>query len=639
MKTGWDDPALDTLPKLLRARAVLFGDSGVAMRFKNRGIWRRYTWKDYYQRTRDLCLGMSSFGFRRGDKACIIGENNPEWYWAELATQAAGGIPVGIFTDCGPREIKYFAEHSDSTLVFAHDQEQVDKVLEIKSELPLLKKIIYWDPKGLWSYRDPDLFSMEQVMEEGRRSGQQRPGLFDELIDRGSTEDTGVICYTSGTTGLPKGAMLSQRWLVEGTREWSKIDGWHQGGFEYLSFIPPAWVAEQGLGIAGSLVAGVCVNFPEEPETVQENIREVGPHLLFYGARLWENVNRMVQARMIDSTPLRRWIYRRFLAVGLKGAEKKEKNLRPTPRGRILSWVAQQMVFRALRDRLGLSRVQVVYSAGGAVSPEIIRFFLAMGVEIKLFYGSTEMGIVSVPRKGEIRSEASGKPVPWVEVKISEEGEILVKSKFMYSGYYKDPEAAAKKLQDGYYSSGDFGYLDENGYLVAIDRMEDLKPLSRGRKFSPQYTEVRLRFSPYIKDILVVGGEERDFVTALVNIDLENVGRFAEAHHLPYTTFTDLSQKPEVIGLVGEEIRRVNRTLPEQARIQRFVNLHKEFDADEAELTRTRKLRRSFVEERYQELINALYGDQEEILMEAPVTYRDGRQGIIRTAIRINRVA
>jgi len=638
LRTEGDDPALDTLPKLLRARAAHFGTGRVAMRVKNRGIWRRYTWKDYYERTRDLCLGMVSFGFHRGDKVCILGENKPEWFWAELAAQAAGGVAVGIFTDCAPREIKYFMEHSDSTFIFAHDQEQVDKVLEIKDELPLLQKIIYWDPKGLWSYRDPELFSIEKVMAEGCRLGQERPGLFEELIDRGSAEDMGVISYTSGTTGLPRGAILSQRWLVEGTRAWSKIDGWHRGGYEYLSFIPPAWVAEQGLGIAGSLVAGICVNFPEEPETVQENIREVGPHILFYGARLWENVNRAVQARMIDSTVLRRWLFKRFLAVGLKVAERQEKKYPLTPWWSFLCWLAHQAVFRALRDRLGLTRAEVVYSAGGAISPEIIKFFLALGVEIKLFYGSTEMGIVSVPRKGEIRPEASGKPVPWAEVKISEEGEILVKSQFMYSGYYKDPEAAAKKLQDGYYRSGDFGYIDGDGYLIAIDRMEDLKPLSRGHKFSPQYTEVRLRFSPYIKDVLVLGGEQRDFVTALVNIDLDNVGRFAEAHHIPYTTFTDLSQKPEVIDLVREEISRVNRTLPEHARIQRFVNLHKEFDPDEAELTRTRKLRRSFVEERYQELVNALYSGQEEISVEAPVTYRDGRQGIIRTAIRVNPV-
>jgi long-chain acyl-CoA synthetase len=279
-----------------------------------------------------------------------------------------------------------------------------------------------------------------------------------------------------------------------------------------------------------------------------------------------------------------------------------------------------------------------LYSAGGALSPEIIRFFLALGIEIKLFYGSTEMGVVSIPRPGEIQPETSGKPMPWTDVKISEEGEILVKSKYLHAGYYKNPEATAKNIKDGYFSSGDFGHIDENGHLIVIDRMEDLKELSDGRKFSPQYSEVRLRFSPYVKDVLVVGGD-RGFVSALVNIDLDNVGRFAESRHIPYTTFTDLSQKTEIIDLVNGEIRRVNRTLPEHAHIQRFVNMHKEFDADEAELTRTRKLRRTFVEDRYKDLIDALYSDNDTLDVEAEVTYRDGRKGVIRTAIHVNSVS
>jgi long-chain acyl-CoA synthetase len=280
-----------------------------------------------------------------------------------------------------------------------------------------------------------------------------------------------------------------------------------------------------------------------------------------------------------------------------------------------------------------------VYSAGGAVSPAIIRFFLALGVEIKLFYGSTEMGIISVPRPGEIRPETSGRPMPWADVKIADDGEIMVESKYLYAGYYKNPEATQNKLKDGYYCSGDFGHIDAHGHLIVIDRMEDLKPLSGSRQFSPQYCEVRLRYSPYIKDALVVGGAQRDFVGALINIDLDNVGRYVEANHIPYTTFTDLSQKPEIIELANQEIVRINQTLPEQARIKRFVNMHKEFDADEAELTRTRKLRRSYVEDRYKDLIEAIYGNDENIDVEAEVTYRDGRKGVIRTSILVNNVS
>lgn len=630
-------PKLDTLPKLLREKALRLGDSRMAMRVKDRGIWQHYTWKDCYEKVRDLCLGMVSLGLERGHKVSILGENKPEWFWAELAAQAAGGTAVGIFTDCIPKEVMYFVEHSDSTFVVAHDQEQVDKILEIKDELPLLKKTIYWDPKGLWGYDDPDLLSMEQVMEIGRRHGQENPRLIDDLIDQGKGEDIAVLCYTSGTTGLPKGAMMGHGLLIDLVTEWAAVDGWDREGLEYLSFIPPAWATEQALGITGGLVAGLSVNFPEEPETVQENIREIGPEVLFYGARLWENVNSMVQARIMDSTFLRRWLYHRFLNIALKIADLKIEGRPLSPWTRFKDWLAFQAVFRALRDRLGLSRARVLYSAGGALSPEIIRFFLALGIEIKLFYGSTEMGVVSIPRPGEIHPETSGKPMPWNDVKISEEGEIQVKSKFLHAGYYKNPEATAKTMKDGYYQSGDFGHIDEDGHLIVIDRMEDLKELSGGKKFSPQYSEVRLRFSPYVRDVLVVGGE-REFVTGLINIDLDNVGRFAESRHIAYTTFTDLSQKSEVINLVRGEIQGLNRTLPEHARIRRFVNMHKEFDADEAELTRTRKLRRTFVENRYKEIIEALYSDKETMDIEAEVTYRDGRKGVMRTSIHVNHI-
>ena len=606
-----NEPDLDTLPKLLRKLALQYGDRKIAMRVKDMGIWKSFTWQDYYDKVRDLCLGLVKLGFQRDDKICIIGENNPEWFWAELAAQSAGGVAIGVFTDCQGPEVKYFFEHSDSCFVVAHDQEQVDKVLEIKTELKNLKKIIYWDPKGLWAYEEPDLLSMEDVMQIGRELNREKPELYDDLVDQGRGDDVA---------------------------EWAVIDGWYNQAYEYLSFIPPAWATEQALGISGALVAGMTVNFPEEPETVQENIREIGPHVMFYGARLWESVNSMVQARMMDSTRFRRWLYHRCLPIALQIVDLKIENRPLNLWQQSLGWLVYQGVFRALRDRLGFSRAKVIYSAGGAVSPEIIRFFLALGVEIKLFYGSTEMGIISVPRPAEIRPETSGRPMPWAEVKIAADGEIMVKSKYLYAGYYKNPAATAKNIKDGYYCSGDFGHIDGNGHLIVIDRMEDLKPLAGDRQFSPQYCEVRLRYSPYIKDALVVGNELRDYVAALINIDLDNVGRYAEANHISYTTFTDLSQKPEVVELANQEIRRINRTLPDHARIRRFVNLHKEFDADEAELTRTRKLRRTFVEDRYRDLIQALYSEINKLDVEAEVTYRDGRTGVIRTSILVNDV-
>ncbi|MBW1785127.1 MAG: AMP-binding protein [Deltaproteobacteria bacterium] len=630
-------PDGDTLPKLLRKHYLNHPDREV-MREKDKGIWISYTWKDYYEKVKYFCLGLVRLGLKRGDKVSVIGENKPEWYWAELAVQAAGGTAVGIFVDCTPPEVKYFVEHSDSTFAVAHDQEQVDKFLDIKDEVPALKKVIYWDPKGLWGYRDDILMSFDEILELGRAYEKEHPDLFDEMVDQGRGGDIGVICYTSGTTGLPKGAMLNQRNSVLSVTDWSKLDNWYGKPYEYVSFVPPAWAVEQIIGISGSLVTGLVVNFPEKPETVQEDLREVGPHVIFYGARLWESVNRMVQARMLDSTFIRRLIYKTLFPVGLKVADIYIEGKEPALWWKALHFIAFKSVLRQLRDRLGLTNVKVVYSAGGALSPEIIRYFKALGIEIKLMYGSTESGIVSSPRDGEIRPETSGRITPWAQAKISEDGEILLKNTYMYEGYYKNQEATEKQFKDGWYCSGDFGHLDEDNHLIVIDRMDDLKLLAGGKKFSPQYAEVRLRFSPYVKDVIVVGSEDVSFVSALVNIDIENVGRFADAHRINYTTFTDLSQKPEVIELVKEEIAKINRTLPEHARLKRFINLHKELDADEAELTRTQKLRRTFIEDKYQEMIEALYGERDELTVEAQVTYRDGRTGLVKTDIKVNRL-
>lgn len=627
----------DTLPKLL-CRNFRLHPEKEALRVKEKGIWKTYTWRDYYLAVREFALGLISLGLEPNDKVSIIGENKPEWYWAELAVHAGRGVVCGIFVDSGPAEVKYFVEASDSKFVVAHDQEQVDKILQVQAELPHVRKVIYWDPKGLWSYDEPSLMSFDEVREQGRALDKDRPDLFERSVQAGNGGDVCLISWTSGTTGLPKGAMMTQSFLASVTRTWSQVDHWYGRGYEYLSFIPPAWLTEQALGIAGSLVADLTVSFPEEPETVQEDLREVGPHVLFFGARLWESVNRLVQAKMMDSSLLRRFMYKVFLPVGLKVADVHIEQKEPGFFWKTLYFLAYLAVLRQLRDRLGLSNVKVAYSGGGALSPEIIRYFRALGLEIKLVYGSTEMGLVSIPREGELRPETSGRPLPWVQVRISDEGEILVRHDYMYSGYYKNLEASRQKMQDGWYMTGDFGYLDEQGHLIVIDRMEDLKPLADGKKFSPQYIEVRLRFSPFLKDVIAVGGEERGFVSAIVNIDIENVGRYADARKINYTTFADLSQKDEVIELVTREILRLNLTLPEHARVRRFVNLHKEFDADEAELTRTRKLRRTFIEERYKDLIEALYGEERQLVVEAPVTYRDGRTGVIRTNIKVNEV-
>ena len=624
-----------TLPKLLKQNYERYGDKKVAMRVKDMGIWQTYTWTDYYETVKYLSLGLISLGLKRGEKVSILGENKPEWYWAELASQSAGGVGVGIFTDCMPNEVKYYVEHSDSTFVIVHDQEQVDKLLQIKDELPLLRKVVYWNSKGLWNYDDPILMSFNEVIDLGKEYAKLNPDLFEKNIERVSADDMAFFCYTSGTTGLPKAAMMKQSAAVQAATSWCSVDNWRSDE-QYVSFLPPAWITEQALGVIGSLVSGMEVSFPEHSETVQENIREIGAQILFWGPRNWESVNRLIQAKMMDTTAINRFLYHLALPAGYRIAGFRAARKKPNLLWRFLYFLAHWAVFRDLKDKVGLLKVRVAYTSAAPISPDIIRFFQAIGVNIKQLYGGSEQGLVTLHRDDDVRPETSGPEIPGVSVKLTELGEIIIKGKNLFSGYYKDPETTAEKLKEGWYYSGDFGHITEDGHLIVMDRMSDVKELSSGQKFSPQYTEIRLRFSPYIKDVLIVGGGDKSYVTCIINIDIDNVGRWAEARRIPYTTFTDLSQKPEVIDLIGKEIKRTNKTLPEWAKIKKFTNLHREFDADEAELTRTRKIKRTFVEERYHELIDSLYGDSDEIAVEAPITYRDGREGTIAMAVKIN---
>lgn len=623
-----------TLPKFFLENCRRYGNKKIAMREKDRGIWKSYTWADYYEKVKSLSLFLMNNGLEPGDKVAIIGENKPEVYWAEMAAQAARGTVVGVFADCLPSEIKYFVNHADVSFIFAHDQEQVDKILEIKNEIPQVKKTIFWDPKGLWNYRDPLLVPMGEALKIGQEFEQKHPDLFENRIAEGEGKDTAVVLFTSGTTGLPKGAMLDQKGLIAAAQGFLDLD--HYGDEDhYLSFVPVAWITEQLIGVASSVLSGFIVNFPESAETVTENIREIGATILFFSPRQWESINRMVQSRILDSTWLKRKIYNVCLPVAYKMADLRLAKRNPNLGLKSLNGLAYWLVIRRLKDNLGLSKIRVCYTAGSAVSPEILRYFQAVGVNIKQIYGSSEMGLVTAHRDGDIRPETSGLPLQGAEVRLSEEGEILVKNLGMFAGYYKDEASFVKKFRDGWYCSGDFGYIDDHGHLIVIDRMGDLRALKGRKKFSPQYLEIRLRFSPYIKEVLVVGGEEREYAACLVNVDLDNVGRWAEANRIAYTTFADLSQKEEVIDLVKGETEKINRTLPEEARIKKFLNMPKEFDADESELTRTRKLRRTFLEERYSDLIEALYSGQDALEMETPIVYRDGRKGVLKRSIKI----
>lgn len=624
---------LDTLPKLLWAN-YREQPSLVAMRKKDLGIWNPLTWENCYNSVKYFALGLHSLGFRPGDRLSIVGDNDPQWYWAELAAQALGGAAVGLYTDVIPSELRYIVDHSDSTFAVAKDQEQCDKFLEIIDKVTNIKKIVYWDPKGMRPYESiPQIISFEEVMELGRRHEIGRPGIFEKMVARGKGKDTAVLCYTSGTTGLPKGALISHEFLIKGAKKFATVKPWKPTD-EYLSFVPLAWIAEQ-LFMVGWLLWKTKVNYPESTETIQENIREIGPHFLLLGPRQWQGLVSMVQMKMSDAGILRRCVYKASMGVGSRVSHYRfERRQTPPLLWRMLHKLADYFCLLHIRDHLGLRRARTGLTGGSSLGPDIFRGFQAIGVNISEAYGLTEVNPVAMHRDWA-KAGTVGPPLPGVEVKISSEGEVWIKSDVIFDGYHKQPEETAKILEDGWMKTGDAGLFDENGHLIILDRMKDMLTLRGGEKYSPTYIENRLKFSPYVKDAMVVGGEERDFLFAIINIDFDNVGRWAEKNGVSYTTFVDLSQKKEVYELIQKDVERVNKDLPLMARIKKFSLLHKEFDPDEGELTKTRKLRRAFLESRYKAMIEAAHSGKEKLVTEADVKYRDGRTARVITEIRI----
>ena len=626
----------DTVPKYFLRTSQKYGANRIALRKKELGIWRGYTWKDYYEHVKYFCLGLVSLGLEREDKVAIIGDNEPEWYFADLAVQSAGGIVVGVYTDSATAEVKYMVSHSDSKFVVAKDQEQVDKILAIKDELPLLKKVIYWDPRGLWNYTDPILISFSEVEELGRKYEETHPGVFEHLVEQGKPDDIALLMYTSGTTGLPKGALITHKGLITTT----KISGLGSQFTESdtsFSFLPPAWMADHYYNIVPQLMEGFTVHFPEEPETVSENLREVGPRVLLFSSRLWEMTAAAIQARVEASGTLNKFLFNYFLSIAYKVVDARFAKKKISPWLKFLNKVGDVLVFAPLRDKHGFSKIRICHSGGGTLSPDVIRFFYAIGVPVWNGYGLSETGGIGVPY-GELKLEAVGKIPPQIEVKITEEGEIVCRGPSLFAGYYKDPETTQKVMRDGWFHTGDAGYIDEDGYIYFWDRVKDLTELAGGIKFAPQYIESRLKFSPYIKDAMVIGDKETPFVTAIIGINFENVSKWAERHRIVYTTYVDLAGKEQVYDLIQKDVERVNTGLPEAARIKKFVLLHKEFDPDEAELTRSRKLRRGFLKEKYKELLDAMYSDKKEVTVQAQVKYRDGRTGTLTATLKIRTV-
>ncbi|MGD8228102.1 MAG: AMP-binding protein [Desulfobacteraceae bacterium] len=628
-------PEINTIPGLIKANYERWGDKEVAVRDKDFGLWQEYTWTDSYEKIKHFCLGLKSLGLEPEDKVAVIGDNEPEWYWAAFATQAGRGIIVPQFTDAIPDELKYLIDFADCKFVVARDQEQVDKILDIKEDLPKVEKVIYWYYKGMRNYTEPFLLRFDQVEQKGKEYEKENPGLFENMLEQISPEDIANIYYTSGTTGRPKAVMCSHRALIGSARATMSLSNLTERE-NILCYLPPAWVGEAYLGSIPHLLSGAKLNIPEEPETVLHDITEILPYMILGGPRQWEGWVSQIRAKIAEAGAIEKAVYNTFMPVALKVADRKLKGKEVPLRLRLLYALADLCLLRQIRDRIGLSNAKFAATAGSVLGEDTFKFIVALGIKLRQVYGSSEGGMISGHAEDDIRVGTVGPPLPGVDVKISDEGEILVRSMYAFSKYYKNPEATAEALRDGWWYSGDAGNVDEHGHVIFMDRVSELGELRSGDKYAPQYIESGLRYSTYIKDAMAVGDRTRDYVTAIIIIDFENVGRWAEINRIPYTTFTDLSQKEEVSQLIRADVERVNATLPEVARVKRYVSLHKEFDPDEADLTRTRKLKRESLEKRYGDLIQAMYDGRDEIEVEAEITYQDGKKGVLRTSLKIH---
>ena len=626
----------DTFPKLLLQKAKEVGDR-VALREKEFGIWQTVTWREFADHMRDFALGMHVLGLRRGETVAIIGDNRPEWLYAELAAQSLGAKSVGIYQDSAAQEVKYLVEASDARIIVAEDQEQVDKIIEIWHDLHDIVKVVYYYPKGLRNYQEPYLAHFPDIEKQGREYNRKNPNFFDEQVGKGKGTDVAILSTTSGTTGRPKLAMLTHNNLISQGQNLMAVDSFEMTD-DFVSFLPLAWVGEQMITVACGIQKGFTINFPESASTVQDNIREIGPHAMFSPPRIWENILSTVQVKMQDSTPLKQRAYEWAMKQGYQMADLRFKK-EEAPTG--LKWryqIAKWILFEPLKDQLGLRHLKRAYTGGAALGPDIFRFYHALGVNLKQVYGQSESsGLCVIHHDGDINAQSVGAPLPNTDVKVdADSGEILVRGPSVFAGYYKNPQATQETISDGWLHSGDAGYFNKDGHLIVIDRAKDVMTLHDGTKFSPQFIENKLKFSLYIKEAVVFGGGHFPFVTAMINIDFENVGKWAENHQLSYTTYTDLAQKAEVYELIRKEVERTNADLDQPAaRIIRYLLLHKELDADDAELTRTRKVRRGFVAQRYQQIVHALYGSEDSLYINTTITYQDGRTAKISTTLRV----
>ncbi len=632
----------DTFPKLLAFNARHRG-TRPAMREKAFGIWQSWTWADVATEVRALACGLRALGCGRGDKVAIIGDNRPRLYWAITAAQAIGAIPVPMYQDAVADELCFVLDHAEARFAIVEDQEQVDKLLEIKDRCAKLETVIYDDPRGLRNYRSDFLHAYDAVVERGRAYDESHRDFYDASVAEGCADDVSIILYTSGTTGQPKGVVLTQRNILMTALNAARVDKLNESD-EVLAYLPMAWVGDHIFSFAQSYVTGFCVGCPESGDTVLNDLWEIGPTYFFAPPRIYENLITTVMIRMEDAGALKRKAFHYFMGLAQRvGAAILDR--RPVSLGdRLLYKLGDFLIYGPLRNALGMSRVRLAYTAGEAIGPDIFNFYRSIGLNLKQLYGMTEASVfITMQPDGEIKDDSVGKPAPEVEIRIAENGEVLFRSPGVFREYYKNPQATAEsKTADGWVLTGDAGFVDPDGQLKIIDRAKDVGKLSDGGLFAPKYIENKLKFFPHIREA-VAFGDGRAFVTAFINIDLEAVGDWAERRGIPYASYLELAGNAAVVDLIDEEVRQVNRDLAREAQlvgsqIRRFIVLHKELDADDGELTRTRKVRRRFVAEKYHDLVDALYSGATQCHAETQVTFEDGSRGTIKAELQIHDV-
>ena len=633
----------DTLPKLLLYNAEHRGERP-AIREKDYGIWQTWTWAEVLDEVRALACGLASLGLERGDKLAIIGDNRPQLYWSMVAAQAIGAVPVPMYQDAVGEELKYVVDHAEARFAVAEDQEQVDKLLEVKDGCPRLETIIYDDPRGLRNYREPFLHGFAGVQDAGRALLKDNPGFFDDGVARTQGGDVAIILYTSGTTGTPKGVVLTFDNIIITARNAVQHDGVTESD-EFLAYLPMAWVGDNIYSVGEGYVAGFCISCPESAATVMHDLREIGPTYFFAPPSIFENILTRVMIRMEDAGWVKRKMFGYFMGVARRvGSDILDR--KPVPAfDRLLYALGHLLVYGPLKNTLGFSRIRMAYTAGEAIGPDIFEFYRSLGMNLKQLYGQTEASVfVTMQPDGKIKPDTVGPPAPGVEIKITDAGEVVYRSPGAFREYYKDPEATAKtKTPDGWVHTGDAGFFDDDGHLKIIDRAKDVGKLNDGTMFAPKYIENKLKFFPYVKEA-VAFGDKRDYTAAFINIDLDAVGNWAERRNMPYGSYQELAAKAEVYDLIKGCVEQVNRDLagdPQLAgsQIKRFLLLHKELDADDGELTRTRKVRRRFVAEKYAVPIDALYSDAGHCEVETEVTFEDGGKGTIRGDLKIREAA